>query len=146
MRIGERVPDREIEIRLNNGRNYRSTVKISRKNVEKGPEYKDSSIFDMEVTDMYIINNRLVIFAEDKSAELTMGERLKEALLNGEKVYYDGSEYNRISGIIYRRHRTKRSVVIQVELEDKNENSTVLVSPAKVKYAEDDGNEDKQDR
>mgnify|MGYP003623382937 FL=1 len=133
MRIGTRIPDRDIEVRPKDGPKYRSTVKISLKNIAKGAAYINHSIFNEEVTWLDIINGRLVLYTGYESKELTRGQRLREAMLDGEKVYYEGIEYNRISGIIYRKHKTRRSVAMQAELEDKSKNSITIASPLKVK-------------
>lgn len=57
-------------------------------------------------------------------------QELKEAMMSGKCVLYNGAEYKCVSAIIYRRNGNK--IKIQAELTDKNAHSVSIVNPDKV--------------
>lgn len=58
-------------------------------------------------------------------------DELKDALFGGLPVVYKGSEYQRVSGIIYRAGKDGK-LWVQAELLDKCGHSIVIADPAKV--------------
>lgn len=58
-------------------------------------------------------------------------EELKNALLKGFPVEYDGITYKRVSAIVYRNKGGK--IDISAEVLDKNNNSVCYVDPLKLK-------------
>lgn len=60
-------------------------------------------------------------------------DEAKAAFYHRIPVWYDGTEYPYIQALRYQQHRP--SIIVQLELLDKNRNSVVLAPPSKVKLA-----------
>ena len=59
---------------------------------------------------------------------------IKDALMDGRRVEYNGVEYDRVSAIIYRNNSGK--IAVSAEVLDKNENCIVIAPVAKINCVE----------
>jgi hypothetical protein len=65
-------------------------------------------------------------------------EEVKAAFIDECPVVYDGIQYQRISGLIYRKRSAFRGVYMRAELLDRNNNAVVVVAPDRIEFVKEE--------